>query len=87
MTWPNIEEMHRGIALMLQGAPHFAWQLPDGTYRPCRQIAQLERFEAGIFDGTNTPGFYAIRPGNLLYEWSTQGDIHSIAFSWGIFSI
>jgi hypothetical protein len=68
--------MHRGIALMLQGAPQFAWQLPDGTYRPCRQIAQLERFEAGIFDGTNTPGFYAIRPGNFTRWGALDFDNH-----------
>ena len=75
-TWPNVEEMHRGIALMRQGVPYFAWQLPDGSYRPCRQIGQLTQFEAGIFDGTHTPGFYAIRPGNLTRWCALDFDNH-----------
>ena len=65
-TWESVEEMRRGLVLMRQGCPYFAWQLPDGRYRPCRQIAQLERFEASIFDGTRSPGFYTIRPGDNL---------------------
>ena len=75
-AWPNVEEMRRGIALMRQGCPYFAWQLPDGSYRPCRQIGQLTQFEAGIFDGTHTPGFYAIRPGNLTRWCALDFDNH-----------
>jgi len=77
-TWAElgVEEMRRGLSLMLQGCRYFAWQNSDGKYHPCYHIDQLERFEAGIFDGKNTPGFYAIRPDNLTLWGSIDFDNH-----------
>ena len=75
-TWKSIEELRRGMMLMLQGTPYFAWQLPDGSYRPCQQIAQLKRFEVGIYDGTHTAGFYSIRPDNLTRWGAIDYDAH-----------
>lgn len=75
-TWPSVEEMRRGIALMQQGTPYFAWQLLDGSYRPCRHVEQLTRFESGIFNGTHTAGFYSIRPDNLTRWGAIDFDNH-----------
>jgi hypothetical protein len=75
-TWESVEEMRRGVALLLQGNPYFAWQLPDGSYRPCYQLAQLEQFEAGILDGTYTSGFYSIRPDNQTWWGAIDFDAH-----------
>jgi len=66
---------------MRQGSPYFAWQLPDNSYRPCRHLVQLERFEAGIFDGTHTAGFYSIRPDNLTRWGAIDFDAHGKAGS------
>jgi hypothetical protein len=77
-TWAElgVEEMRRGLILMRQSCPYFAWQLPDGSYRPCRQIGQLTQFEGGIFNGTHTPGFYAIRPDNFTRWGAIDFDNH-----------
>ncbi|MEI6084554.1 MAG: hypothetical protein WCS70_09665 [Verrucomicrobiota bacterium] len=75
-TWESREEMRRGMMLMLQGTPYFAWQLPDGSYRPCRHVEQVARFESGIFDGTHTAGFYSIRPDNLCRWGALDFDNH-----------
>jgi hypothetical protein len=75
-TWQSREEMRRAIALMLQGTPYFAWQLPDGSYRPCRHVEQLTRFEQNIFDGQNTPGFYSIRPDSRTLWGALDFDNH-----------
>jgi hypothetical protein len=66
-TWAElgVEEMRRGIALLLQGNTYFAWQHSDNSYRPCHDLAQLVRFERDIFEGCKTCGFYLPRPDNL----------------------
>jgi hypothetical protein len=78
-TWAElgVEEMRRGMALLQQGNPYFAWQLSDGNYRPCYQKQQLERFASGIFDGTHTPGFYSIRRDNLTRWGAIDFDAHA----------
>jgi len=76
MSWGSVEEMRRGIALLLQGNPYFAWQHSDGSYRPCHDVNQLTRFEAGILDGTYSPGFYSIRPDNLTRWGAIDFDAH-----------
>jgi len=75
-TWSSVEEMLRGITLLLQGNPYFAWQQQDGSYRPCYHLAQLEQYEASIFNGEITPGFYAIRPDNLTRWGALDFDNH-----------
>ncbi|MBM3891913.1 MAG: hypothetical protein FJ388_22595 [Verrucomicrobia bacterium] len=75
-TWPEIAEMRRGAALMLQGCPWFAWQIGDGSYRPCRYPAQLARYESDIFEGIKTAGFYAIRPDDLTRWGAIDFDSH-----------
>jgi hypothetical protein len=82
-TWQSREEMRRGIGLMLQGNPYFAWQHSDGSYRPCRHVEQLERFESGIFEGQNTPGFYAIRPDDCTRWGALDFDNHDGSKSHG----
>lgn len=52
-TWPDISAVERALALMLQGNPHFAWQIGDGSYRPCGDARQLERFAEDILAGVN----------------------------------
>lgn len=70
-TWATlgVEEMRRGMMLMLQGNPHFTWQQKDNQYYPCRDLEQLRRFEQDIFEGIKSPGFYPIRRDNLT-RWS-----------------
>lgn len=75
-TWDSIEEMRRGMALMLQDNPYFAWQHTDGGYRPCQDLAQLERHARDIFDGRKTAGFYSIRPDNLTRWGAIDFDAH-----------
>ena len=75
-TWPSLEEMSRALSLMRQGTPYFSWQMPDGSYRPCRHVEQLQRFESGIFEGQNTPGFYAIRPDDCTRWGALDFDNH-----------
>ena len=77
-TWVElgVEEMRRGMALMLQGTPYFAWQNSDNEYHPCRHLNQLTQFEVGIFAGTHTVGFYSIRPDNLTRWGAIDFDNH-----------
>lgn len=75
-TWPAVEEMRRGITLMRMGCHYFAWQRPDNTYHPCYDVEQLTRFESGIFEGRNSPGFYAIRPDNQTRWGALDFDAH-----------
>lgn len=75
-TWTSGEEMRRGITLMLQGNPYFAWQIKDGDYRPCRDLSQLARFADDIFAGQKTAGFYAIRPDNKTRWGAIDYDAH-----------
>ncbi len=78
-TWPNIDEMQRGMALMLQGNPYFAWQHVQGNeapYRPCLDLQQLELDRKEIFNGTKTPGFYSIRQDNMTRWGAIDFDDH-----------
>jgi len=83
-TWPNVEEMRRGIGLLLQGNTYFARQYTftnsEGkekqAYRPCYDLNQLTRFEADIFDGKQTVGFYSIRPDNRTRWGALDFDNH-----------
>ena len=74
--------MRRGITLMLQGNPYFAWQdVKDGesVYYPCWKLRQLKSFEEDIFCGNRTPGFYAIRTDNLTRWGGIDFDDHESA--------
>jgi hypothetical protein len=78
-TWPCLEEMRRGIVLMQQGIPYFAWQYVhngEQAYKPCRHLNQLTQFEADIFEGSKTVGFYTIRPDNLTRWGGLDFDDH-----------
>ena len=83
-TWPDIVEMRRGLALMLQGNPYFAWQytflddkgVMDHKYRPCYDLRQLETFADDILAGERTVGFYTIRPDNLTRWGAIDYDDH-----------
>lgn len=82
-TWPDMVEMQRGLALMLQGNPYFAWQYTSQEegetvqkYHPCRDLSQLDRFADDIFAGVKTAGFYAIRPDNHTRWGAIDLDAH-----------
>jgi hypothetical protein len=88
-TWESIEEMKRGMSLMLQGNPYFAWQyIKKGTlrdeapYRPCKDLRQLENFQEEIFKGTKTVGFYSIQPDNQTIWGASDFDNHSGSKDW-----
>ena len=71
-----------GASLMGQGCPYFAWQyLREGrqAYRPCRNLAQLTRFEADIYEGLKDGRLYSIRPDNLTRWGALDFDAHGIA--------
>src|ERR1700683_1196219 len=82
-TWAElgVEEMRRGLVLMRQSCPYFAWQRSDGRYRPCWRIEELTQFESGIFDGMHTPGFYSIRRDDLTRWGAIDFDAHSPVIS------
>lgn len=88
-TWPSVEEMRRGIMLMLQGNPCFAWQyvaisskgVSEQKYKPCWGLNQLTQFETDIFEGRMTAGFYSIRPDNLTLFGGLDFDNHDGRYS------
>ena len=83
-TWESVEEMRRGMMLMLQGNHYFARQSivtnskgeQDQKYTPCYALKKLTRFEVNIFDGRETVGFYSIRPDNLTRWGGLDFDNH-----------
>ncbi len=78
-TWTDREDMQRGMSLMLQGNPYFAWQFIKGDmapYNPCYELRQLEEFREAIFDGTKTAGFYSIRRDGMTRWGAIDFDDH-----------
>jgi hypothetical protein len=83
-TWSSIKEMRRGMSLMLQDNPYFAWQYvrgEDAPYRPSSYLNQLISRDDDIFNGRKTPGFYAIRPDNTTRWGASDFDSHGITGS------
>lgn len=73
--------------LMLQGNEYFAWQhivknsskgtvIEKAPYRPCYELAQLQKYEEEIFNGKKTAGFYSIKPNNLTRWAALDFDDH-----------
>lgn len=75
-TWRSREEMQRGLQLMLQGNPYFAWQDENGIYKPCYALHELEQYQGLIFEGLKTPGFYSITQNNTTTWGGLDFDSH-----------
>lgn len=94
-TWENLNEMMRGVMLMLQANEYFAWQFVkkgfskdgstqnDAPYKPCFDLNQLTQHRNEIFEGVKTAGFYSIRPDNLTRWGALDFDDHdNLGLQW-----
>jgi len=81
-TWPTLVEMQRGLTLMRQGVPYFAWQDADNSYRPSYRLPELARHEKAIFNGNRACGFYSIRSDNLTRWGAIDLDNHDGQHEW-----